>query len=181
MENVSIHLGVPENNEEKSVMELFDSEILTRIGDHLIKKKESVAVAESVTAGLIQFAFSNTINAAKFFQGGITAYNLGQKYKHLGVDPLHAMEVNCVSQEIAEQMAKQVTTNFSAHWAIAITGYASPVPEGDSKLFAYYSIIHKSKIKAEGMIKCHDITPPQAQHFYVNRLLELFAELLHKK
>lgn len=181
MENASIHLGVAENNGQKSNMELFDSNVLSRIGEHLLKKNESVAVAESVTAGLIQFALSNIIDAAKLFQGGIIAYNLGQKCKHLGVDPLHAMQVNCVSQEIAQQMATQTISNFSVQWGIAITGYASPVPESDNKVFAYYSIVHKSKVKAEGMLKCHDMTPPQAQHFYVSRLLELFSDLLYKK
>jgi len=85
----------------------FDKKILTQIGKRLLAKKQTIAVAESVTSGLLQFAFSSMENAADFYQGGITAYNIAQKFKHLTVEPLHALSVNCVSAKVAEQMAKK--------------------------------------------------------------------------
>lgn len=63
-----------------------------------IKANETVAVAESVTAGLLQLAFSSADFATKYFQGGITVYNIGQKSRHLLIDPIHAIECNCVSK-----------------------------------------------------------------------------------
>lgn len=42
----------------------------------LIERKQTVAVAESVTAGLLQVRLSLAENAREFFQGGITAYNV---------------------------------------------------------------------------------------------------------
>jgi nicotinamide mononucleotide (NMN) deamidase PncC len=89
-------------------MELFDKNLLIRIGKYLKRKEETLAVAESVTAGLVQYAFSNVPDATQFFQGGLTAYNVAQKFKHLQVEPIHALAVNCVSQLVAEQMALQV-------------------------------------------------------------------------
>src|SRR3954463_15564978 len=109
-------------------MELFDKEMLALIGNYLKQKQQTIAIAESVTSGLLQYAFSNVPDATQFFQGGLTAYNVAQKFKHLQVEPIHAMAVNCVSQLVAEQMALQVCRIFGAHWGIGITGYATPVP-----------------------------------------------------
>ena len=76
---------------------MFDKKLIDDIGNKFKEKKQSIAVAESVTSGLLQAAFSNAKEASFFFQGGITAYNIGQKSRHLLVEPLHAIEYNCVS------------------------------------------------------------------------------------
>jgi PncC family amidohydrolase len=99
------------------------------VGKTLYERQQTVAVAESVTSGQLQTFLSLPDHAMDFFQGGITAYNLGQKTKHLNVDPIHAFACNCVSEKIAETMARNVMTQFNSDWGIGITGYASPVPE----------------------------------------------------
>lgn len=58
---------------------LYDEDIVNDIKDLLADRKETLSVAESVTAGHLQAAFSSALEATKFFQGGITAYNAGQK------------------------------------------------------------------------------------------------------
>ncbi len=81
-------------------MHLIEQPGLQVIRQYMLGNNQTVAVAESVTAGLLQWAFSSIPDAAQFFQGGITAYNISQKYKHLAVEPIHASEVNCVSQKL---------------------------------------------------------------------------------
>jgi nicotinamide-nucleotide amidase len=159
-------------------MELFDKNRLIRIGKYLKRKEETIAVAESVTAGLLQYAFSNTPNAMDFFQGGLTAYNVAQKFKHLQVEPIHALSVNCVSQLVAEQMAVQVCRVFGAHWGIGITGYATPVPESGNKLFAYFAITYKEKIRLKGMLRSDDKNPPDVQLHYTQALLQKLATVM---
>ena len=66
-------------------------EFADKAGRLLIKKKNTIAVAESVTAGNLQAVFSLAKDATAFFQGGITAYNIGQKCRHLLVEPTHAI------------------------------------------------------------------------------------------
>src|SRR5690349_20740357 len=106
----------------------LDSSLLDNIGQLLLSRQQTIAIAESVTAGLLQFHLSTATDAAKFFHGGITAYNVAQKFKHLDVEPIHALSCNCVSQKVADEMAMNVSHNFNSDWGIAITGYATPVP-----------------------------------------------------
>jgi nicotinamide-nucleotide amidase len=159
-------------------MELFNRKILDRIGKQLLKKKETIAVAESVTAGLLQFSFSTIPDAANFFQGGLTAYNLGQKFRHLDVEPIHAKAVNCVSQKVAKEMATHVIEKYASDWGIGITGYATPVPESDDKVFAYYSIFYKNKNMGQGKISPVIADPKDLQIRYVNEVLKKLSALL---
>src|SRR5690242_2371309 len=131
----------------------FDKKLIDSIGTKFKNKNLSVAVAESVTSGLLQAAFSNADGASLFFQGGITAYNIGQKCRHLLVEPLHAIECNCVSEKISQQIAVNITRLFVSDYGIGITGYAAKLPEKNiHELFAYYAISAREKILQSGKI-----------------------------
>jgi nicotinamide-nucleotide amidase len=158
-------------------MKLFDLATLKSVGNKLKSRKQTIAIAESVTSGLLQFAFSQMPDARLFYQGGTTAYNLGQKYKHLDVEPIYADQCNCVSQHVADQMALSVARDFNSDWGIAVTGYATPVPESGDKLFCFYSISNKNKIKAKGKLSHKKADPATVQLNYTNRLLAKFARL----
>ncbi|UPK72548.1 CinA family protein [Chitinophaga filiformis] len=155
----------------------YDPGILNNIADLLIHKSETLAVAESVTAGQLQVAFSLAEGATQFFQGGITAYNIGQKSRHLQIDPIHAGNCNCVSERVTDQMAAQVVSLFAADWGIAITGYASPVPEQNiHDLFAHYTIYYRNKcIKHERISAPHNDVLAVRSHF-TNTVLRKFHE-----
>jgi nicotinamide-nucleotide amidase len=159
-------------------MQDFDKKLLERIGKKLSAKKQTVAVAESVTTGLLQWAIASIPDAKDFFQGGMTTYNLGQKYKHLAVEPIHAEACDCVSSQVAEQMALNVSKNFCSDWGIAITGYATPVPESGNKLFAFFAIAVKGKIKSKGKLTAIKSDPSKVQAGYVENVLQKFISIL---
>lgn len=105
--------------------EMYNRENVQQLANQLIKEKQSLAVAESVTAGLMQLAFAGANHATSFFEGGITAYNLLQKWRLLQVDETHALTCNCVSPKVALEMAAGVRKMFKTDWGIGITGYAA--------------------------------------------------------
>ncbi|MFP3631615.1 CinA family protein, partial [Burkholderia sp. SIMBA_045] len=119
---------------------------------------ETVSVAESVTSGYLQFSFSQMKDASEFFKGGITAYTLEEKVYLLNVNKEEAEKCDCVSQEIAEKMALQVTKSFNTDWGIAITGYATPVPESEFKIFAYFSFVYKNEVILSKKLELHHKT-----------------------
>jgi PncC family amidohydrolase len=150
-----------------------------RIGSFLLARKQTAAVAESVTAGHLQVTFSLAENALQFFQGGISVYNLGQKARHLNINPILAASCNCVSEEVAAQMAKHVCELFLSDWGIAITGYASPVPEKNIfHLFACYAFYFRDKEMARKTITVEKSSPLQARLFYTSQVLTDFQQIL---
>lgn len=155
---------------------VYDPALLEEITNSLLKVKEKIAVAESVTAGCLQNALSQMPNATGFFEGGITAYTPALKINLLKVDPAEAERENCVSPHIAEVMAKNVSELFNTDWSVAITGYAKPVPESGQKLFAYYCIFHRGKILSSEKVNLTEtLTPIEAQLKYVDRILNDLA------
>jgi nicotinamide-nucleotide amidase len=154
-----------------------NSSSLEVIRKNLVKRGETLGVAESVTSGNLQAEFSLAKNATQFFQGGLTLYNTGQKARHLLVDPIIAERTNCVSDRIAQSMAVGACTFFSSDWGIGITGYAAPVPAWKVKnvLFAWYSVAYRGKVIATQKIEIRKIAMEKAQHHYVKMVLREFA------
>lgn len=104
----------------------------------------TLAVAESMTGGRVQAAITAVPGTSGFFLGGITAYTIDQKVRHLGVKRATAAKVNCVSADVAAQMAKGAATLFGADVAVATTGYAERSEEhGVDEPFAFWAIAHR--------------------------------------
>lgn len=161
-----------------SAEKIFPSSMLESIKKFMIGKKETIAVSESVTSGLLQLAFGTIENASMFYQGGITAYNVGQKYRHLLIEPIHALECDCISQKVAEEMALNVCALFKSNWGLSITGYATPVKKSGSKLLAYYSIVHNNEIVEAKEIKPLNKDPFLVQLEYATCVLQQLKKLM---
>lgn len=160
---------------------LYDVQMINNIKNIMSDAGLTVAVAESVTAGHLQAALSSATEAATIFQGGLTAYNLGQKCRHLGVEPIAADESDCVSEEVAQQMARGVNRLFLSDYGLAITGYATPMPEkGLNDTFAYFAIA-----KGDEILQSKRITTLQerveGQIDYCNQVLQAFEKILLRR
>lgn len=158
---------------------VYDESSLEKIRDWFIANRTTISVAESVTAGHLQAALSAAENAMQFFQGGITAYNAGQKTRHLSVEPIYALEKDCVSREVAVQMAIGSNHLFISDYGVGITGYASLQPQnGITSLFAFVAIV-----KGQQTIRLEEITsakkdPPEVQVDYANQVLRMLVKTL---
>lgn len=141
-------------------------------------RNETIAVAESVTAGCIQHLLSTAEAAQQCFQGGITVYNCSQKAIHLGVDPVFADTCNGVDPSIARQMASAVCTLFRSQVGVAITGYATRMPEeGINDLYAYMAIVRNGRLLHEEKLRT-TYEGMAAQWDYAERTVQRLGELL---
>jgi len=156
----------------------FDQSQLGIIQKYFLAREETLSVAESVTAGWLQAAISDSPEAAKFFQGGITAYNLGQKSKHLNINPIHAFSCNAVSPTVAREMSAGVSKLFCSDWGIGITGYASAVPESGGQLYAFYAITYKQNLVMSDKLEARGNKPADVQLGYVKTILKAFSDYL---
>jgi nicotinamide-nucleotide amidase len=157
---------------------LFDNKA-NSIRLQLLNRQETLAVAESVTAGYVQAILSSAEEASFFFQGGITAYNLGQKCKHLQIDPIEGLKSNCVSEKVALQMSHGVQQLFRSDYGIAITGYAAPLPEkGIHDIFAYVAATYKGELLTLQRITSDKQAAPAVQVDFAEQVLKIFEQCL---
>jgi nicotinamide-nucleotide amidase len=160
---------------------MFDTDRVKKIKDIMVERKQTIAVAESVTAGFLQAAIASAPEAIYFFQGGITAYNLGQKTRHLDVDPIHATECNCVSEKMAEDMALSSCDLFLSHWGIGITGYATAVPESGNEVYAYFSICYDGEVMITRRLDSSEKDAQKVQMYYVEEVIKALLGLLEEE
>jgi nicotinamide-nucleotide amidase len=156
-------------------LELFNKNHIESIRKALVGARQTIAVAESVTAGMLQLALASAENASQFFQGGLTAYNIGQKTLQLNVEPIEALASNCVSEVITKEMARNVCIRFRSHWGVAVTGYATPVPESSGKIFAWFAISRMDKVIHSSRIDGQQGSTLEVQLEFTAKILERLA------
>ena len=94
----------------------------------LTRRQESIAVAESLTGGLLAAALTDVPGASAVFRGGIVAYATELKAVLLGVDRGVLGTHGAVSAEVAAAMAEGVRDRLGASVGAATTGVAGPDP-----------------------------------------------------
>ncbi len=143
----------------------------------------SLAAAESLTSGRVQARIGEISGASEYFRGGLTAYTLDQKVRHLGVDRAHAKKVDCVSPEVAAQMARGVCKLFRSDLGVATTGYAGSAPSGGHP-YAYWALAHvrRGRVVAlrGGRIECPGANRIDAQTIVADAALTELAEYLRE-
>ena len=89
----------------------------------------TVAVAESLTGGLLAFTFTDAPGASEVFLGSVTAYTDDAKHRVLGVERALLERHGAVNAEVARQMAQGVRRLMNSTYALATTGVAGPQPQ----------------------------------------------------
>ncbi|MER6980042.1 CinA family protein [Streptomyces carpinensis] len=95
----------------------------------LTVRGETIAVAESLTGGLVAAEITSVPGASKVFRGSVTAYATELKHELLGVDATLLAQRGAVDPQVAAQMAVGVRKALGADWGIATTGVAGPDPQ----------------------------------------------------
>jgi nicotinamide-nucleotide amidase len=88
----------------------------------------TVAVAESLTGGLVAAALTDIPGASASFLGGMVTYATQLKAELLGVDGRMLARYGAVYPPVAAAMAAGVRARLGADFGLATTGVAGPEP-----------------------------------------------------
>ena len=92
----------------------------------LTRRRQTVAVAESLTGGLLGAAITTVPGASLVFRGGVIAYATDVKAALLGVSAALLAERGAVDPDVAGAMAAGVRERLGAAIGAATTGVAGP-------------------------------------------------------
>lgn len=109
------------------------SALAARIVAELARRGERIAVAESLTGGLLTAALIDVPGASAVVTGGVVAYATPIKSQLLGVDEALLAERGPVDPDVARQLATGARTRLAleghpADRALSTTGVAGPDP-----------------------------------------------------
>ncbi|MCA1839065.1 MAG: competence/damage-inducible protein A [Actinobacteria bacterium] len=99
------------------------------IGEMMIAKKMTVAVAESFTGGMVLSRLVDAPGTSDFLLGGYVTYSNEVKIDDLSVPSSMIEEHGAVSAEVAVHMAKGARARTGADLGLSTTGEAGPEPE----------------------------------------------------
>ncbi|WP_188986290.1 CinA family protein [Saccharopolyspora thermophila] len=97
--------------------------------DALRRRGETVATAESLTAGLVAAALTDVPGASDVVRGGLVVYATDLKAELAGVDRDLLAQHGAVHPRVAEMLADGARRRCGAHWGLGLTGVAGPDPQ----------------------------------------------------
>lgn len=119
---------------------------MTRAAEPLVRalreRGAMLAVAESVTGGLLGAAITDVPGASEAFAGGIVAYTPEAKARLLNIDPAEGS----VGPKVTARMALAARTLAGAEVGVALTGHAGP--GGDAGL-VYVAVAAGERVRVE--------------------------------
>jgi PncC family amidohydrolase len=116
--------------------------IAARVGAALKARKETIAIAESSTGGLISAALLAVPGASAYFMGGSVIYTRTARAVLMGITP-EMMEGKRASTEYyANLLAGTVRQKFATTWGVGETGATGPTGNsyGDAPGHCCYAI-----------------------------------------
>jgi nicotinamide-nucleotide amidase len=93
-------------------------------------RQQSVATAESLTAGLLAATLAGVPGASEVLRGGLVTYTERTKIMLAGVAPQILQEVGPVAAPTARALAVGARQRCEATWGVGLTGVAGPEPHG---------------------------------------------------
>ena len=105
----------------------YDTDTMEVVVSNLLKeKKHTLSTAESCTGGNISKMLTSISGSSSFFNGSIVTYTNKSKSQLLDVNSQVIEKHGAVSQQVVEQMAKNVRLKFDSDYGISTSGIAGP-------------------------------------------------------
>ena len=108
---------------------LIDDEARSLVAD-LTVRNQTVATAESLTAGLLAATLAGVPGASAVLRGGLITYTVEAKAELAGVAPELLAEFGPVAEPTARALAVGAMHRCGATWGVGLTGVAGPEPHG---------------------------------------------------
>ena len=109
-----------------SIFSVDDKELEEVLVELLLKNRQTLALAESCTGGLLANRITNVPGASEVFLAGYVTYANQAKIDVLQFDPKLIDDHGAVSEEVASAMAEGARIRAGSSYALSTTGIAGP-------------------------------------------------------
>ncbi len=100
--------------------------IAEQVAAKLIARKQTIAVAESSTGGLISASLLAVPGASAYFLGGAVVYTRDARRILMDIPDDAMRGIRSASEPYAKLLASQVRASFSTDWGLSETGATGP-------------------------------------------------------
>jgi nicotinamide-nucleotide amidase len=100
--------------------------IAQQIAAKLTERRQTIAVAESSTGGLISAALLAVPGASVYFLGGAVVYTREARRLLMDIPDATMKGIRSASEPYAQLLARQIRQRFSTDWGLSETGATGP-------------------------------------------------------
>ena len=111
---------------KKYIFSTGHCDLAKSVGELLAHRKETLALAESCTAGTVSSWITSIPGASRYFLEGVVVYSNESKIRRCLVPSSEIEENGAVSEEVARSMASGIKKTAHSTWGLAITGISGP-------------------------------------------------------
>jgi nicotinamide-nucleotide amidase len=142
----------------------------------LVERRQTVAVAESLTGGLLAATFVEIPGVSAVFRGGLVVYATELKHSLAGVPEDLLADRGPVDADVAKALAEGARQRCGADWGLATTGVAGPDPQDGVPVGTAYVACHGTT----GVVRALRLPGARAavRHGAVTAALDLLGDVL---
>jgi nicotinamide-nucleotide amidase len=148
--------------------------------DALVARGQTLAVAESLTGGLLAATVVDVPGASQVFRGGLVVYATELKAALAGVPEELLRAAGPVDPRVAVALAHGARTRCGADWGLATTGVAGPDPQDGVPVGTVYVAVAGASERTAEAVRRLDLSGSRAmiRSGTVTAALDLLAAAL---
>jgi nicotinamide-nucleotide amidase len=125
----------------------IDDHRLGRIAQHLVTRKETIAISESSAGGLISAALLSIPRASSYFLGGGVIYTRKAMESMLQPSSADLVGLRSATEAMSTLLAETIRNRLGADWGLAETGATGPTGNryGDAAGHAWVAVAGRRK------------------------------------
>ena len=152
-----------------------------KIAARLIARKETVAVAESSTGGLIAAALLSVPGASAYFIGGAVVYTKTARAALLGIGDADMVGLRPSTEAYAQLNARRVRERHNATWALGETGATGPTGNRYGDAAGHTCIAVAGPVERATTLETGSADRRANMEAFARRALELLGEAISAK
>ena len=149
-----------------------------KIAARLIERKETVAVAESSTGGLIAAALLSVAGASAYFIGGAVVYTKTARAVLLGIGDADMQGLRPSTEAYAQLNARRVRERLGTTWALGETGATGPTGNRYGDAAGHTCIAVAGPVERAITLETGSVDRQANMQAFAKRALELLLDVL---
>ena len=155
--------------------------IAEKIAAQLIARKETIAIAESSTGGLIAAALLAVPGASAYFIGGAVVYTKVSRLALLGIGDAEMTGMRPSTEAYAMLCARRVREGHGATWGLGETGASGPTGSRYGDAAGHSCVAIAGAVERAITLETGSADRIANMDAFAKRGLELFLEMLGAK
>jgi PncC family amidohydrolase len=155
--------------------------IAEKIAARLIERRETIAIAESSTGGLIAAALLAVPGASAYFVGGAVVYTKTARAALLGIGDAEMKGLRPSTETYALLVAKRVRERHATTWGLGETGATGPSGNRYGDAAGHTCLAVAGPLERAITLETGSADRQANMDAFAKRALELFAEVISTK